>query len=396
MLRIKKQFFLVILAVFLVSNLHAADSSEILQLTEQHVLDAKVALKKQAQRDRVLKYAVVGAAIGGIGFTLFKVLPGLSDCLKIRADQKRLTRSSHQFAQSIDQLVEGSKQHASLIADFNKSVGACDQLGKNMPKQVVETLLEGYSNCANFSAAHAKLGISYESLSKESLALVAQTLADSLRERDKRDLLARSSWFSGLYWREKADTILTGGATTAAGMVVMPAVLKTVQQKISYLFENKNILSLVRNLSVQDSFTRLEKILAQFAPQEFIKNPNYKNNAKLVADSQVAIASLSRLPNDAQQVYRQALQALIVRDCNALVRQLGYVIAYMRDRPDLDQSQQLVVHNFASQLFQAAGEFALQVKASLDAQDEPGLLNALVLLQAAFNSAVNNFVILTK
>jgi len=134
----------------------------------------------------------------------------------------------------------------------------------------------------------------------------------------------------------------------------------------------------------------------QLIPNEFVKNPNYKNKPDLLIDAQQLIVSLGDMSSDEKQAHQDAVKSIMLDDCNALIRQMGYVVAYMRYMEEHDANKQILLDNFANQLLQATCEFALQVKASLDAQDEPGLLNAAILFQASYSSAINNFVIFTR
>lgn len=315
----KKQLFLLVLLANLTGSL-AAIALE--QLTEQAVCDAKISLEKQAQRDRILRYAVIGAAVGVTGFTMFKVMPTVSDYFKFKDDQARVAKDTKRFS----------------------------------------------------------------ALSAEHQDLIYSQLKEQLENEIKKDSKKSDSWLKTLW----------NGIPSAIGMVVLPEAVKAVYQRTSYLFNHKSILRLSQQLEIARCFGHLEKTLAQFAPKELVQNINYKNKKELLYDAQQLIIALDKMSSEEQEAYHKALHDIIIIDCNQLIKKMGSVIAYMRYSEEIDANHKIIINNFASQLFTATCEFHLQMQSSLDTQDAPGLLNATVLFQAAFNSAVTNFMTFTR
>ncbi len=315
----KHSFLLILLATFAASAL--ADA-KLESLTEQMVCDAKVSLQKQVQRERVLKYALIGAAVGGTGFALFKMMPSISDYCKFKDDQNNIN--------------QGVRRFSAISADHQDAI--------------------------------------YESLK--------QSLVDEIKKNsEKKDSFFKSIW---------------NGIPGAIGMAVLPEAVKAIYKRTSYLFGSKDLQSLVKQLAIKHYFERLERSLAQLVPNELVQNINYKNKKELVYDSQQLIVALSSMSIEQQQEHKKALKAMVTMDCNALIKQMAFVIAYMRYSPVLGANQKIIVNNFANQLFQATCEFTFQMQASLNTLNEPDLLNAVVLFQAAFNSAITNFMTFTR
>src|SRR3990167_813418 len=106
MFRMKKQFVLFFLVSFFANNLFT--NIELVELSNQDILNAKLVLEKAAKRERILKYAIIGVAAAGVGLTLFKIMPGINDYFKFKADRDKLTQNINNYAKLSDQVIKGS------------------------------------------------------------------------------------------------------------------------------------------------------------------------------------------------------------------------------------------------------------------------------------------------
>jgi hypothetical protein len=244
--------------------------------------------------------------------------------------------------------------------------------------------------------------------SKQDLSCAIINIAEQIQEQ--KDLIANAanpaakSFFALDVWKGRAKSLL-GGTASIAGMVALPIVAETVSKQTGFgnfiaektrkLFGYPSFKAFYAlDLKLPEHFERLKGAQIYLAPNEFIQNVNHQNDPQL-AYAKTLGQMIANLDLEKQiKLYASAKESLIL-ECNILIAQVAYLIAFMRSRVASEASS-VLLRNLTDQLFWSTHEFACKVQASLDQNNITELFNSIALYKSIFNVSVNNYQLLNS
>ena len=334
------------LLVFTASFVNA-DSFDVYKLTDADVLAAKEQLQSEEFNNKIAKVATVTAGLSLAGLLWYKALP--------------------------------------VIGDFMASV---DERGKvNALLDVVRN--DPDSTQSDVGELSKKFGFKNDAAMRQLISATAVMVEKNQAEHADKSWFSLSSWAT---WTKDQVWALPG----VTMMVVMPMMGEGVINKVKDVFGKRNIWWLTtRRLEIPEHFQKVKVSQVHWDPDKFVDGSDSQEEIKLRKYARKVSKNYSNTDAEQLDEIKKASREVFVEECNEMMQQMGYVIAYMKHLVE-DNKNQTLLNGFADQLFLSTYEFGCKLEELLEDDKVDEIFSELSLFQSTFSVTINNFLIFTK
>lgn len=319
----------------------------IYKLTDADVLVAKEQLESEEFNNKIAKVATVTAGISLAGLLWYKALPVIGD-----------------FMASVDE---------------RGKVDALLDVVRNDPSSTQNDVCE----------LSKKLGFKDGAAMRQLISATAVMVEKDQAERADRSWFSLSSWAT---WTKDQVWALPG----VTAMVVMPMVGEGVINKVKDIFGERNVWWLAtRRLEIPEHFQKVKVAQVHWNPDKFVTGSDSQEEIKLRKYARNVSKNYSNTDTEQLDEIKAASREVFIEECNEMMQQMGYVVAYMKHLVK-DNKNQALLNGFADQLFLSTYEFGCKLEELLEADKVDEIFSELSLFQSTFSVTINNFLIFTK
>lgn len=223
-------------------------------------------------------------------------------------------------------------------------------------------------------------------------AIMAENVVSAVQSLEQRVFTVEKALKVSHTWTQWFKDIFS-----ATGMSLLPMVGMAVLEKTKAVFRRPNVWQFATyQLGMPTHFKRLKTAQIDWQPKAFLENVHHKEDREMRMYAQERLEFLATMPASKVAALKVEAQQLFVDECNVLIKQVVYVIAYMRYMIEHDQRTRNILDTRAEQLFLSSYEFACKIEALMSENNIAELFNAVALFQSNFGVALNSFLIFTK